>query len=737
MTLEKFLKGFILTGVFGLLITPLIVTNSLFFPFITGKAFFFRIIVELILGAWIILSVISPKYRHRFTWISWTLLAFLVIVTLADIFGVDPERSFWSNFERMEGLITILHLGAYFLVVSSVMKTEKIWKWFWNSSVLVSVAVALHGFFQKIGLADITRAGDRIDATLGNATYFSGYLLVHVFIVLWLLYKHKIGGRKKHTPYLVAFYVLSLALYAYGIFFASTRGTMIGLALGVGVVALLFLFFGKKHKILRKVSVGIIILAVVGGSLFFALKDNLKDSENIAIRRIASISLEESTVQSRFTLWGMALQGFKEKPVLGWGQEGFNRLFEKHFNPSLYRDEPWFDRAHNIVLNWLVVSGVVGLISYLALWAIMLWFLWKKSQSLDFAEKSILTGLLAAYFFHNLFVFDNITSYLFFFSFLAYIYSRTSEPIEKGKEFGKEVIVSVAAVSLIVVISLVYFLNVKGIQAARNTVLGLASANQDPAASLEFYEKGESLSPIGEMEARMHRTISALGVEKLQVSVELKQRYLEAAETGLIKDIREGPEYARLYLFLGILYNEYGLYENAVDVLKRAVELSPTKQQIQIELARSYSGLENYDKAVEITENAYNLYPEYHEIKRGIVIAYLHGGKIEEAESALNSLLAVGKEGGLARAIDTGLLRTVVSLGTEKMVGDLVEKMVEVFPNRPQILVSGSAAYFEIGEKEKSIELLERAIQLEPGFEAEASQIIQEIKEGKDPGQLR
>ena len=63
----------------------------------------------------------------------------------------------------------------------------------------------------------------------------------------------------------------------------------------------------------------------------------------------------------------MAIKGFIEKPILGWGQEGFNFVFNKYYDPRMYTQEPWFDRAHNTYLDWLIVGGALGLLSYLAI----------------------------------------------------------------------------------------------------------------------------------------------------------------------------------------------------------------------------------------------------------------------------------------------------------------------------------------------------------------------------------
>ena len=74
-------------GIFLLPFVPLIVSNSMFFPFITGKNFFFRIVVEIIFAAWILLALSDERYRPRFSWIFVLLSAFVVVIGIANVFG--------------------------------------------------------------------------------------------------------------------------------------------------------------------------------------------------------------------------------------------------------------------------------------------------------------------------------------------------------------------------------------------------------------------------------------------------------------------------------------------------------------------------------------------------------------------------------------------------------------------------------------------------------------------------
>ena len=114
MDLNKFLRNTILAGIWLIPFIPLYVANSMFFPFITGKNFAFRIIVEIIFALWIVLALRDRSYAPNKSAILYSILTFMAVLTVADIFGANLFRSLWSNFERMEGLVALLHLLGYF-----------------------------------------------------------------------------------------------------------------------------------------------------------------------------------------------------------------------------------------------------------------------------------------------------------------------------------------------------------------------------------------------------------------------------------------------------------------------------------------------------------------------------------------------------------------------------------------------------------------------------------------------
>ena len=100
---------------------------------------------------WLVLMLFDARYKPKKSWVLAMLAIFVGVVALSSIFGENFYRSFWSNYERMEGLVTYLHLLAYFLVLAGMLKTEKVWNWLFNTSLFASVIVAFMAFSSYLG----------------------------------------------------------------------------------------------------------------------------------------------------------------------------------------------------------------------------------------------------------------------------------------------------------------------------------------------------------------------------------------------------------------------------------------------------------------------------------------------------------------------------------------------------------------------------------------------------------
>src|SRR3989338_6743850 len=119
---EKLFLWIIKIGLWLIPFLPIYVSYTMLFPFITGKNFAFRIIIEIIFALWAGLAYFKAEYRPRLSPLLKAATVFIAILFLADIFSPNPYRAFFSNYERMEGFMMIFHLYLYFVMLVSVFK---------------------------------------------------------------------------------------------------------------------------------------------------------------------------------------------------------------------------------------------------------------------------------------------------------------------------------------------------------------------------------------------------------------------------------------------------------------------------------------------------------------------------------------------------------------------------------------------------------------------------------------
>ncbi len=640
MNTQKILANIVVVaGFVAVPFIPFIVFGgSTFFPFIVGKNFAFRVVVEIMFAAWIVLAAIDPLYRPRKSILLGVIAVFIGIITLSALLGENPMKSFWSNFERMEGVITYFHLFAYFMVASTVLTARNLWRPYLNLHLGAGVIMAVYGVLQWSGNITIVQDGMRVNGALGNAAYLGTYALFNIFIALFLMARQSIttAGEKAR----VAVYGAIVFLQIFVLYHTATRGAALGLIAGAGIATILIAILEREHTALRRSAVGILIFLTLFVGGFIAMRNVSFIKESPVLSRFSSISFTEKTTKSRFMVWGMAYQGFKEHPVLGWGMENFNYVFNKYYNPQMYDQEQWFDRAHNVFFDWLIAGGFPALLAYLSIFGCALYCLWRRANSLSVVEKSILTGLLGGYFFQNLFVFDNITSLIYFFAILAYIEGfRRKEPVplslrDAPRGVSEDASFAISGGAVILVIALIYTVNYSGYK--QNTTL-LRAISERSGQGLEhnfsLFKEALAYDSYGTAEVREQLgQLSMNGVDGSKGISETQGKFISLAVSELVLQTAKAPNDARYQIFAGSLLARVGHIDEALPYLVRARELSPFKQTILFELGSAYYNKKDFVKAEEVFRVAYELAPEYEDAKKFYISILKVNGNNNEIE---------------------------------------------------------------------------------------------------------
>ena len=400
--LESVLLWGVRAGIVLLLLTPFVVTEGTVYPFVVGKALYSRAVIEVVFALWVLLAGLNPAFRPPRSWLLVLLGAGLAWSMVAAGFGVSPQRSLWSNYERMTGLVDAAHWFVLVVVLSSVLRTYGGLRTLFGLNLGVSVVVALlaiAGYFQidPVFFGEVWERGHpRIGTVLGNPAYLGTYALINFTVALGLLTHSLVTGRS-------AFEISNLAHFVGRIGLPLQRGTLRAGRLLIAVAALLNLwalslsgslaavagllgaaaFLALAFPVVRSVNwmrtttaAAGSIVGVAAGALFLFWQSespvtSLAPDANPLAQRMTLLD-GVGSYRARESAWRAGVRGFAERPWLGWGPENFIVVFGRHAD-GVPSEGHVHDRAHNELIEKAVAEGLPGLAGWLALWAFVFW----------------------------------------------------------------------------------------------------------------------------------------------------------------------------------------------------------------------------------------------------------------------------------------------------------------------------------------------------------------------------
>jgi len=722
-------------GLYACLLMPLIFSGRFIFPYIFPKQAFFQIIVEIIMALYIFLALRQPEYRPRSSLIFKVLLAYFCVLVLSSVFGFNAYHSFWSNYERMAGVISLFHYLGFLFVAFNVFKTKEDWFGFFNVSIIASVLEAFYGLGQIMGFSSFMHAGsdNRIDGTIGNSSFLAGYMLINALFAFWLLLERK-------RVYWRFFYIATIFLNLFILYKTQTRGAVLALAFSLLILPLFFIFAPAKElaslpmkrpeRLKKYAIIALVAFFVVVGIVWLA-RDTQLIKGNPTLARITHISISEGTGQTRLLSWGMALEGFLERPIFGWGPENFNLLFNKYYNPRLYPTESWFDRSHNAFLDVLVNTGIIGFTLYLSVFALGLWFLWGawKKKKINYQTAVIFTVILVAYAIQNFFVFDTQITLLMIYlilAYLVYLSLKDRQPNDSGKPVRTNILFAIIIGA--VFFSFFYWFNFKpglagttGIEAVKYLQLS------QPAKAAEQFKTAYGMGTFGLPEIASRAQEAAVGyLSSGQELDENKRGIVLLAGEGLEKSLAEyEPTNVRYMLMLVNIYlmsaqNDPTSLSQADAWLEKAVELGPTRQDVYFALAQLRLQEGRKDEVLAALKKAAELNPaaETPHFNYGLMAIVL--GEKELGQEELK------KAGSEMRNVAN--LQKLISIYTQNKdwpeAISLHQNWIKLRPASAEPYASLAALYVEMGDKQKAKEAALEAARVDPTTQAQVDEFI-------------
>lgn len=611
------------------LVTPLIVApQTMVFPFITPKIFLVRLLIEGALMTTLVALYQQPLLRGvSGGLLSRAWMVYAISLVLSVIFGVSAYHSWWSGHERMLGVYSVLHYVVLFFVGITLFRGyagEEIagrklygFKVVLNAMLGMVMVLSVIAIAQRLGDAPILFAqpGGRVYATLGNFIYLGNVMATGVFVACLLAYKEK--------KYRIAYLLWTIPLLA-ALMFAESRGATLGLLGGVMTAAGTYALLAKKK--LRGIALGVMAGMIGLVALIFIPHVQLF-LQSTPLARVTSLNIHDAS--PRIIAWGVAFESWKQKPIFGWGFENFMYAFNANFNPrstefSYY--ETWFDSAHNIFLNTLATTGVVGLLSYLALYGVTAYHAIVRYRRAEWSAFECVTivGLLTTDLLSKVFVFDHPTSYLMLTLVTAYVCVTTRVPITKPLKS------LVVYGSVIMVMFLMVATNVMPAR-ANSAIITMIKQTSSTSSEIEFESAvNEALnlsSPYSidltqDIARQLRSTIVRINISEDR-KIMLVNRVVERLDGAIEKNPYELHLYIAKSELLQILPRTEERYQQLMKVFDDAIAYSPRRQQLYFMRAQMQGSYGKFDDAIATVNTAEQINPAvmYTPINRGLLNA--------------------------------------------------------------------------------------------------------------------
>jgi len=351
---------------------------------------------------------------------------FLFGLGLSLLFSADFLTSFFGSYDRQQGFLSYLYYFLFFgLLILSFLITDSNISSF-NKDLrqkkinriiytifFTGTFVALYGVLQIIGIdffpwPESPLLNGRIVSSFGQPNFLASFLLLVIPIAVYLFQNTKAFLQK-------FFYLLVLGLELVGLILTASRAAILSLFIAV-VVYSLYLIWTLEIKIKNKIIIFAISLAILL-SLVFSLESFMPG------RLSSSLDYHSGSFATRISFFSAAADSIIKKPLFGYGLEIEDEVFIKYYQKDWAVNgdvSANTDRAHNLILDILLSSGLLGLLSFLLLY--YLFFNLARENIIKNKNKPLTQALAFGAFAYSLSLlagFSVVSTELYFWLFLA------------------------------------------------------------------------------------------------------------------------------------------------------------------------------------------------------------------------------------------------------------------------------------------------------------------------------
>jgi O-antigen ligase/tetratricopeptide (TPR) repeat protein len=297
---------------------------------------------------------ILPKTRlHVFV------ALYLLANAVSAIFAVDPYVAAFGDEQRRLGLTFLLDMTLLYLAIASAFRDRSDAIILGGGILLAAAITVAYVIIQRLGLDPIYWSPDssRLFSTLGNSNIYGQFLSLVFGLGVGLFVGRSARDR------LLGVVALAIALVALAVAaVVATRGTALGVLGCLGAAP--FVFVRVRKSRIRGALAALALTSLATIALAAAVSGT-----PLGQRLHATLEAGVQT-EDRVALWRSAISAFADRPVLGWGPDGFRAAYPTYrpFDATrIYGLSYTADSAHNWLFQAMATTGALGALALLAM----------------------------------------------------------------------------------------------------------------------------------------------------------------------------------------------------------------------------------------------------------------------------------------------------------------------------------------------------------------------------------
>ena len=538
----------------------------------------------------------------------------------------------------------------------------------------------------------------RIFSTLGQPDWLAAYLATLLPIVAALFIRSKLFKEAKAGIKLSAkdaafavLYFLIFVLFYLDLLYSNAKSGLLGIWTGAVFFAAFYLFLKFKDKgekvnkftldlkFLVLAAVSVLVMTFIVATPFTFLRNyftfqGLKGNISLLVSKPKVVPTPKPNVNTgatvpvatagelggtdsgkiRLLVWRGAIDAWLHNPIIGTGVETFAFAYYQYRPAAHNLTSEWrylYNKAHNEYLNYLTTTGAVGLLTYLSIIGLFLYFTLKallKNKTNDENRRTLILGLVSGYItilVTNFFGFSVVIINLFIFLIPALVFTLLNlinydknisfalnkkvdgtKPTDETYRVTAPFWIAIAAIVIVCgyfAISLINDWNADKAY-AKGYNLDRAGDYQSAYPLLHQAVSQRPDEPVFKDEMAVNDSVLTISVlrqaqsQPAQASqaASLAQKLAEEAVKTSDEVTSQHPNNVvfwkdRVRIFYTLAQADQRYFPLALDATKKAAELAPTDADISYNLGILYGQNGDTKSAVSTLENTVKLKPDF------------------------------------------------------------------------------------------------------------------------------